>query len=110
MKAINKDGLTLGFDLQKVVAIPYALINPVNKFMWGSMPLISSKITNSITSRSLTVTDLQHKETHFDKTNQTNQTHLRFQQIMWGSMPLMTVSTTVITVLHSAEVVHIPHE
>jgi hypothetical protein len=33
MKAINKDGLTLGFDLQKVVAIPYALINPVNKFM-----------------------------------------------------------------------------
>jgi hypothetical protein len=25
-------------------------------------------------------------------------------------MPLMTVSTTVITVLHSAEVVHVPHE
>jgi hypothetical protein len=25
-------------------------------------------------------------------------------------MPLMTMSTTVITVLHSAEVVHIPHE
>jgi hypothetical protein len=25
-------------------------------------------------------------------------------------MPLMTVSTAVITVLHSAEVVHIPHE
>jgi hypothetical protein len=29
---------------------------------------------------------------------------------MWGSMPLMTMSTTVITVLHSVEVVHIPHE
>jgi hypothetical protein len=29
---------------------------------------------------------------------------------MRGSMPLMTMSTTVITVLHSAEVVHIPHE
>jgi hypothetical protein len=29
---------------------------------------------------------------------------------MWGSMPLMIVSTTVITILHSAEVVHIPHE
>jgi hypothetical protein len=29
---------------------------------------------------------------------------------MRGSMPLMTVSTAVITVLHSAEVVHIPHE
>jgi hypothetical protein len=31
MKAINKDGLTLGFDLQKVVVIPYTLVNPVNK-------------------------------------------------------------------------------
>jgi hypothetical protein len=31
MKAINKDGLTLGFDLQKAVVIPYALINLVNK-------------------------------------------------------------------------------
>jgi hypothetical protein len=30
--------------------------------------------------------------------------------IMWGSMPLMIVSMTVITVLHSAEVVQIPHE
>jgi hypothetical protein len=29
---------------------------------------------------------------------------------MWGFMLLMTVSTTVITVLYSAEVVHIPHE
>jgi hypothetical protein len=29
---------------------------------------------------------------------------------MWGFMPLMTVSMAVITVLHSAEVVHIPHE
>jgi hypothetical protein len=31
MKVINKDGLTLGFDLQKAVVIPYALINLVNK-------------------------------------------------------------------------------
>jgi hypothetical protein len=31
MKGINKDGLTLGFDLQKAVVIPYALINLVNK-------------------------------------------------------------------------------
>jgi hypothetical protein len=29
---------------------------------------------------------------------------------MWGSMPLMTVSTTVIIVLYSVKVVHIPHE
>jgi hypothetical protein len=29
---------------------------------------------------------------------------------MWGSMPLMTVSMAVITVLHSAKDVHIPHE
>jgi hypothetical protein len=32
MKAINKDGLTLEFDLQKAVVIPYALINSVNKY------------------------------------------------------------------------------
>jgi hypothetical protein len=32
MKVINKDGLTLGFDLQKAVVIPYALINIVNKY------------------------------------------------------------------------------
>jgi hypothetical protein len=31
MKAINKDGLTPGFDLQKAVVILYALINLVNK-------------------------------------------------------------------------------
>jgi hypothetical protein len=31
MKAINKDGLTLEFDLQKAVVILYALINKVNK-------------------------------------------------------------------------------
>jgi hypothetical protein len=31
MKAINKDGLTLGFDLQKAVVIQYDLINLVNK-------------------------------------------------------------------------------
>jgi hypothetical protein len=31
MKAINKDRLTLGFDLQEAVAITYALINLVNK-------------------------------------------------------------------------------
>jgi hypothetical protein len=30
--------------------------------------------------------------------------------IMWGSTPLLTVSTVIITVLHSADVVHIPHE
>jgi hypothetical protein len=31
MKAINKDGLTLGVDLQQAVVISYALINLVNK-------------------------------------------------------------------------------
>jgi hypothetical protein len=30
--------------------------------------------------------------------------------IMWGSRPLLTVSTTVITVLHSTEVVHFHHK
>jgi hypothetical protein len=33
-----------------------------------------------------------------------------FPQIIWGSMLLMTMSTAVITVLHSAEVVHVTHE
>jgi hypothetical protein len=32
MKATNKDGLTLGFDLQKAVVISYALINLANKY------------------------------------------------------------------------------
>jgi hypothetical protein len=31
MGAINKDDLTLGFDLQKAVVMTYALINLVNK-------------------------------------------------------------------------------
>jgi hypothetical protein len=31
MKATNKDGLTLGFDLQKAVVISYALINLINE-------------------------------------------------------------------------------
>jgi hypothetical protein len=52
MRAINKDGLTLGFDLQKAVAMTYALINLVT-----SNKLISSKATTSIASRSLTMTD-----------------------------------------------------
>jgi hypothetical protein len=47
---------------------------------------------------------------HFDQPTKPNQTHLRFHLIMWGSVPLMTVSTAVITVLHSAEVVHVTHE
>jgi hypothetical protein len=29
---------------------------------------------------------------------------------MWGSMPLVTISMVVNTVLHSVEVVHLPHE
>jgi hypothetical protein len=49
-----------------------------------------------------------------DLTNETNQAWLCHPTwvllIMWGSMMLMTMSTTVIIVLHSAEVVHVPHE
>jgi hypothetical protein len=40
--------------------------------------------------------------------NSTNPT--RVPLIMCGSKPLMTVSMAVITVLHSTEVVHVPHE
>jgi hypothetical protein len=31
MRAMNKDGMTLGFDLQNVVVMTYALINLENK-------------------------------------------------------------------------------
>jgi hypothetical protein len=50
------------------------------------------------------------RSTSINQPHQTNQTHLRFQLIMWGSTPLRTVSTAIITVLHSAEVVHVTHE
>jgi hypothetical protein len=53
------------------------------------------------------VTDPQPNKIHFDKPTQPNP---GFPLIMWGSMPLMTMSTAVITVLHSAEVVHVTHE
>jgi hypothetical protein len=57
------------------------------------------------------MTDPQHSKIHFDKTNpRHNQIHPRFQLIMRGYMPLMTVSMATMTVLHSVEDVHIPHE
>jgi hypothetical protein len=31
MRAINKEGLTLGFNLRKAVVITYALINQINR-------------------------------------------------------------------------------
>jgi hypothetical protein len=45
-------------------------------------------------------------ESHWNLTK----THPRFLLIMWGSMPLTTMSTTVVIVLHSTEVVHVPCE
>jgi hypothetical protein len=65
----------------------------------------SPRITILIASRSLTVTDPYLKEPTSTKPNQ-----YQVPLIMWGSIPLMTMSTAIITVLHSAEVVHIPHE
>jgi hypothetical protein len=65
MRAINKDGLTLGFDLQKAVAMTYALINLVT-----SNKLISSKATTSIASRSLTMTDQQPNKPTLTQPNQ----------------------------------------
>jgi hypothetical protein len=55
MKAINKDGLTLGIDLINLVT---------------SNELISSKITNLIASRSLTVTDQQPSKPTSTQPNQ----------------------------------------
>jgi hypothetical protein len=74
MKAINKDGLTLRFDLQKAVVISYALINLVNKYRTH---LLEDTKLDRI------------RESHHDRPTssrnplrQTNQTHLRFQLIM----------------------------
>jgi hypothetical protein len=60
----------------------------------------------SITPQSpLRRVDLINRTNHTDPINPT-----RVPLIIWGSMPLMTMSTTVITVLHSVEVVHVTHE
>jgi hypothetical protein len=89
------------FNMQKPVVNNYAL---------GILVLRSQhllKVLTLIASRSLTVTDPHHNKIHFDKPTQPNP---GFPLIMCESMPLMTVSTDVITVLHSAEVVHVTHE
>jgi hypothetical protein len=95
---------TTWFNMQKLL---------VNNYVLGILVLRSQhllKVLTSIALWSLTVIDPQPNKIHLDKPTKPNQTNLRFQLIMWGSMPLMTVSTTVITVLHSAEVVHVTHE
>jgi hypothetical protein len=66
------------------------------------------KVLTSIASRSLTVTDPQPNKILFDKPTKKKPT--KPNQPNPGSMLLMTMSTAVITVLHSAEVVHITHE
>jgi hypothetical protein len=92
------------FNMQKPVVNNYAL---------GILVLRSwhLKVLTSIASRSLTVTDTQPNKIQFDKPTKLNQPkpNSGFPLIMWGSMPLMTVSMTIITVLHSAEVVHVTH-
>jgi hypothetical protein len=55
--------------------------------------------------------NLAKSMTHHNQTKEWTTWFLtRFPLIIGGSMPLMTVSMAVITVLHSTEVVHIPHE
>jgi hypothetical protein len=78
MKAINKDGLTLGFDLQKAVVIPYALINPVN---WYRTHFLEDNKFDRITESHR---DRPHslKKPTLTKPTKPNQTHLRFQLIM----------------------------
>jgi hypothetical protein len=62
--------------------------------------------------RCISVTDPQPKKSHFDTTHLMTwpKSHPRFLIIMWGPMPLITMSTAVITVSHSVEVVHVPHD
>jgi hypothetical protein len=85
----------------------------VNNYTLGILVLRSQhllKVLTSIASQSLTVTDPQPNKIHFDKPTKPNQSNPGFPLIMRGSMPLMTMSTAVITVLHSTEVVHVTHE
>jgi hypothetical protein len=49
-------------------------------------------------------------ETNHTQPYQTRPNQSQVPLIMWGSTPLMTASTAVITVLHSTEFVHVPHE
>jgi hypothetical protein len=89
------------FNMQKPVINNYAL---------GILVLRSQhllKVLTSITSWSLTVTDPQPNKIHFNKPTKPNP---GIPLIMRGSIPLMTVSTAVIIVLHSTEVVHVTHE
>jgi hypothetical protein len=77
------------FNMQKPVVNNYTL----DILVLRSQHLL--KVLTSIASQSLTVTDPQPNKIHFDKPTKPRD---------------ITMSTTVITVLHSAEVVHITHE
>jgi hypothetical protein len=74
MQASRKGGQT-SFNTQKPVVNNYAL----GKQVLRSQYLL--KVLTSIASQSLTVTDPQPNEIHFDKPTKQNQTHLRFQLI-----------------------------
>jgi hypothetical protein len=51
-----------------------------------------------------------NKPTSTQPNQRLNQNSSQVPLIMWGSIPLMTMSTAVITILHSAKAVHILHE
>jgi hypothetical protein len=86
----------------------------VNNYALGILVLRSQyllEVLTSIASRNLTVTDTQPNTHPLRQPNQTNPNQNPvFPLIMWGFMPLITVSMAVITVLHSAEVVHVTRE
>jgi hypothetical protein len=75
MQASRKGGQTC-FNTQKPVVNNYALGKLV---LWSQYLL---KVLTLIASWSLTVTDPQPNEMHFDSPTKPNQTHLRFQLIM----------------------------
>jgi hypothetical protein len=90
------------FNMQKPVVNNYAL---------GILVLRSQHLFKVLTRSHHGVSPWPtHHLIRSTSTNKPNQPNLRFQLIMWESMPLMTVSMAVITVLHSAEVVHVTHE
>jgi hypothetical protein len=82
------------FNMQKPVVNNYAL---------GILVLRSQhllKVLTSIASRSLTMTDPQPNKIYFDNPTKPNP----------SQVPTNQVPMAVITILHSAEVVHVTHE
>jgi hypothetical protein len=100
---LNKEWLT-GVESQK------AMVMTMPKASMYLSRLQHLKNGTSITPQSpLWRIDLTSNTNLHQSTNQIN-SQRKVHLIMWGSVPLMTMNMAIKTVLHFAEVMHIPHE